>query len=180
VFSISSRAAQCVLSVRPGVEFFLIGDGSDTASVRRRVCNGPGAPRIHVLGSRTTGEVALWMNAADVFCLPSHREGCPNVILEAMNCGCRVVATAVGGIPELVDSKHGTLVLPGDGRRLSIALLEALATPRSSRNANGTNRRTWDDVAAETFDVCRRAVPGYERRHRYARAAARRASAGRA
>ena len=43
------------------------------------------------------------MNAADVFCLPSHREGCPNVILEAMNCGCRVVATAVGGIPELVD-----------------------------------------------------------------------------
>ena len=40
------EAAQSVLSLRPGVEFFLIGDGSDMAAVRRRVCNGPSAARI--------------------------------------------------------------------------------------------------------------------------------------
>ena len=139
-----------------------------------------GRPRIHVLGSRTAGEVALWMSAADVFCLPSHREGCPNALLEAMNCGCRVVATAVGGTPELVDSEHGTLVPPGDVRRLGEALLEALEMPRARCEANGPTRRTWDDVAGETFDICRRTVSSYEWRHCYARAAARRAGAGRA
>ena len=44
------------------------------------------------------------MNAADVFCLPSLNEGCQNVLLEALACGTKVVASRVGGVPDIIDT----------------------------------------------------------------------------
>ena len=57
---------------------------------------------------------APWMNASDVICLPSLYEGCPNVLVEANACGKPIVATDVGGIPELVNNNSRILVPPGD------------------------------------------------------------------
>ena len=56
-------------------------------------------------------ELCLWYNAADLFCLASEREGWPNVLFESLACGTPVVATKVGGIPEILRSeKLGILV----------------------------------------------------------------------
>jgi glycosyltransferase involved in cell wall biosynthesis len=49
-------------------------------------------------------EIPDWMNAADVFGLPSLNEGCPNVLLEALACGTKVVASRVGGVPDIIDT----------------------------------------------------------------------------
>lgn len=72
-------------------------------------------------------EIPLWINACDVFCLPSYNEGCPNVILEALVCGKPVVGTEVGGIQEIVNSDNiGILVPPKNEELLSEAIQTAL------------------------------------------------------
>jgi glycosyltransferase involved in cell wall biosynthesis len=93
---------------------------------------GAGTEKITVgscLGARPHDEIPLWMNAADVLCLPSLSEGLPNVVLEAMACGLPVVASRVGGVPEVVqDGVNGFLVPPDDAGSLSVALGRALST----------------------------------------------------
>lgn len=68
-----------------------------------------------------------FFGATDVFVLPSHREGQPLVILEALSSGCAVVSTTVGGIPETIaDGEDGVLVAPGDVDALASALDELI------------------------------------------------------
>ncbi|HUI55029.1 MAG TPA: glycosyltransferase [Bryobacteraceae bacterium] len=110
--------------------------------------------RVRIPGDQSLSEVARWMVAADLFCLPSYSEGCPNVVIEAISCGCPVVATDVGGIPELVNPDCAILVPSKNVDRLTDALRSSLS--RSwDRNAIGAMfRRTWDQVARETIEVC--------------------------
>ena len=66
---------------------------------------------VQLVGERPPEELADWYRAADLMLLTSSREGRPNVVLEALSCGCPVVATDVGGTAE---------VLPDHGRMLAI------------------------------------------------------------
>jgi len=85
------------------------------------------ADRIRFVGKVAHDEVAWWMAAGDVFCLPSLSEGLPTVVCEAMACGRAVVATAVDGTPEIVaDGETGLLVPPRDAERLAAALSRVL------------------------------------------------------
>ena len=106
------------------------------------------------------------MAACDVFCLPSYSEGCPNVVIEALSCGRPVVATEVGGIPELVKDDCGMLVPARDSERLRAALDAALSARwdagRISAASGGTGKR-WRE---ETFAVCRQVLER-ARRFRY-------------
>jgi glycosyltransferase involved in cell wall biosynthesis len=89
------------------------------------------------------------MSAVDVFCLPSRNEGCPNVILEALASGKPVVASRVGGIPELLtDGENGYLVPAEDPASLARALAQALARdwdPEALRAS--VEFLSWDTVA---------------------------------
>ncbi|MEM1510586.1 MAG: glycosyltransferase family 4 protein [Thermofilaceae archaeon] len=83
--------------------------------------------KIIFTGGRPHEEIPLWMNACDLFILPSLSEGFPTVIPEAMACGKPVIASNVGGIPEVVSSSDvGILVPPKDAEALSQAILEGL------------------------------------------------------
>lgn len=90
-------------------------------------------------------QIVRWFGAADVFCLPSHAEGVPNVVLEAMACGTPVVATRVGGIPEVLPAYAGSMVPPRDAGALAEALFTALNSawdrPRIAGHARGFD---WD------------------------------------
>jgi glycosyltransferase involved in cell wall biosynthesis len=86
----------------------------------------PLGEQVRFLGQRTHADVEDQMRDADVFVLSSAWEGCPNVVLEAMAHSLPVVATAVGGVPELVqDNVTGLLVPPKDPLALADALARA-------------------------------------------------------
>jgi glycosyltransferase involved in cell wall biosynthesis len=87
-------------------------------------------PRATLVGAQPLDAVPRWMAACDVLVLPSHIEGTPNAVLEALACGRRVVASAVGGVPDLITSDTlGALVPPRNPEALAAALTLALRTP---------------------------------------------------
>ena len=88
----------------------IIGKGSYEQEIVRQVETLNLTNKVRLLGSLPLKEIALWMNASSVLCLPSYMEGVPNVVLEALSCGTNIVATNVGGIPEL-DNGSGQLKL---------------------------------------------------------------------
>jgi glycosyltransferase involved in cell wall biosynthesis len=87
--------------------------------------------------------VARWMQAFDVVANCSLTEGIPNAILEALAVGTPVVATAVGGVPQLIrDRKTGLLVAPGSSEGLARALAEVLRDPQMASDL-GRAGQTW-------------------------------------
>jgi teichuronic acid biosynthesis glycosyltransferase TuaC len=141
-------------AARPHARLVCIGDGPCRADMLRGAASAGVADRVKLLGRQPSEVVAAWMRAADVFCLPSYSEGCPNVVVEALACGRPVVATEVGGIPELVKPGCGLLVPPRDPGALRAALDSALSQNWDTQNIASTSRRGWKEVAEETFAVC--------------------------
>jgi glycosyltransferase involved in cell wall biosynthesis len=96
-------------------------------------------------------DVPALIEGCDVFCLPSHAEGLPLVLLEAMSRGKPVVATAVGGTPELViDGETGLLVAPGDVEALRAALRRLLDDPELGRRLGAAGaERVRESFSAE-------------------------------
>ena len=106
----------------------MIGDGSATEECRT-LASELGVDASFV-GARPHEEIATWLAACDVLALPSWNEGMPNVVLEALASGRPVVASRVGGIPDVVDSDAaGLLVPPRDPTALGGALEGVLGEP---------------------------------------------------
>jgi glycosyltransferase involved in cell wall biosynthesis len=140
---------------RPTARLVLVGQGVYGDTVRQRLLAAGLDNRLVMPGYHTAARVAQWMRAADVLCLPSYSEGCPNVVIEALACGRPVVATNVGGTSELIDPTGGLLVPPRDPVQLRDALDRALDTSWDSGTIARTSSRSWDQVADETLAVCR-------------------------
>ncbi len=89
-----------------------------------------GVEGCRLLGSLSQEELASWYRAADLLVLPSHSEGTPVVVMEALSCGTPVLATRVGGVPGLIEpGLTGELVDPGQPAQLAGKLLDLLASP---------------------------------------------------
>ncbi|HXH07673.1 MAG TPA: glycosyltransferase [Vicinamibacterales bacterium] len=122
------RAAPAVLARFPDAEFVVAGDGPCRAPLADLARDLGVADRFHFLGHRD--DVVEVLAAADLFVLPSRSEASPNAVIEAMAAGLPVVASAAGGIVELVeDGRTGRLVPPGDAGALAAALCELMADP---------------------------------------------------
>lgn len=125
--------AFCILLARfPAPQFDLrlaiVGDGPLLHSLRERVAQESWADRVWFPGSRD--DVADILRRFSVFVLPSLSEGTPVTIMEAMATGLPVVASAVGGVPQLVLDRHtGLLVKPADARALASALASYITDP---------------------------------------------------
>lgn len=107
----------------------VVGDGPERAKLERQASR---LGRVVMTGHRA--DVAPFYAAATVFALPSHSEGSPNVVLEAMAAGVPVVATAVGGVPEILDNgRTGLLVPPRDPVAMAAAIRRLLTEPETRR-----------------------------------------------
>jgi glycosyltransferase involved in cell wall biosynthesis len=101
----------------------------------------------HLAGPVAYAEVPRILAAADVYAQPSFDEGIPRATLEAMAMELPVVASRVGGLPELVtDGETGALVEPGDPRALAAALERALLDPASAADMGRRARRSLRDL----------------------------------
>src|SRR5207237_1701318 len=108
-----------------GAALRIVGSGTQTDVVERLVADLPQqtswTPRLE------TGEVAAALDEATALVLPSRSEGMGRIVVEALCRGRPVVATRVGGIPDLVtDGVNGILVEPGDARALTDAVVRIL------------------------------------------------------
>lgn len=137
-------------------------EGIFESSLRALAAEPEVAGRVRFLGSVPPEELAELMNAADVLCLASSREGWPNVVHEALSCGTPVVAAGIGAVPDMIpDSRYGIVVAPGDERALADAL--GVAAGRSwDREAIAAwgQSRGWRQVAEEVFEEVRAVIGG--------------------
>jgi colanic acid/amylovoran biosynthesis glycosyltransferase len=108
----------------------LIGDGPSRPSIESEITSLKLEERVHLLGWKSSDEVAEALRRTSVFVLPSFAEGLPVVIMEAMALGRPVISTYVAGIPELViPGENGWLVPAGDVQALVNAMRQAMNTP---------------------------------------------------
>ena len=160
LYTLMAAMHAMVLGGKP-VELIAIGEGPLAKELQAANTAGPLAGRIRLAGPCDRVTIAQWLTAADVLCLASVAEGCPNVILEALACGRPVVASNVGGIPEIVTPATGILL----EERSAGALAKALEAALFERQWNeveiaNTWARSWTDVAAETYEMCVRVANG--------------------
>jgi glycosyltransferase involved in cell wall biosynthesis len=137
----------------PGLRVYLVGDGPDRPVVEAAIGRLGLGSVVTLVAPCPTEQVALWMAAADVVTLPSYAEGCPNVVIEALSSGRPVVATHVGGIPELMDEASGRLVPAKDVAALAAGLREVLGREWDAGAIASRHSRSWEDVAGEVYGV---------------------------
>jgi len=139
---------------RKSLHLVLTGEGCLETEIHQLIERTGFRSRVHLLKPCGPAEVAQWINASNLVCLPSHSEGCPNSIIESLACGRPVVATDVGGIPELIDHSNGILVPPGNAEALASAIRAVLDRPWDSSAISDACHRTWNEVAQETLSIC--------------------------
>lgn len=128
----------------------MIGGGPLEGSLRQLAGQLGKGDRVIFTGRKDAAAVARHMQAADVLALPSWNEGVPNVILEAFACGLPVVASRVGGIPEVHQEGFlGRLFPAGNLDALVEALREVLRTPPDRRQIHEHARQfSWERTAS--------------------------------
>jgi glycosyltransferase involved in cell wall biosynthesis len=136
-----------------------VGAGSMLKSLRGNVRQLGLDERIKWLGRLTHQEIPVWLGAADLLCLPSRMEGCPNVVIEAFASGRPVVGTAVGGVPELLEHDRGIMVPPEDPAKLAAGMVLALErdwdAEAIARSAGGF---TWEAFGQNLARMLKAAV----------------------
>lgn len=118
-----------VLMQYPDVTLILVGSGPSELPLRRLTRDVGVEDRVVFVGRTSHAEMPKYLSLADVVVLPSLNEGLPRILLEALASGLPVVATSVGGIPEVVnDGRTGLLVPPANRKALSDAIGRVLGS----------------------------------------------------
>jgi len=120
------QAARLLQSQVPQMRFLFLGEGADAEDLAGESAD---LPNVHWLGFRQN--VGDYLSLFDVFAFPSRHEGMGSSLLDAMDYGVPVVASRVGGIPDIVrDGQTGLLVPAGDAQALAQALLRLYRQPQ--------------------------------------------------
>ena len=150
------EAMKKILVIRQDIMLYILGQGSLENSLQSLI-NKYGLQNNVILagGNKPREEIPLWMNACDVFVLPSLSESFGIVQIEAMACGKPVVATRNGGSEGIIiNEKLGILVGPKDSDGLAKAILVALETEWDDEFIRDYARQfAWDGIAKRIVGV---------------------------
>jgi colanic acid/amylovoran biosynthesis glycosyltransferase len=134
-------AVAALRSEFPGLRIILIGDGPIRTELEALISQHDLRGMIELRGWKPNVEVREAMGHARAFLLPSYAEGLPVVIMEALALGRPVISTKIAGIPELVDSGCGWIVVPGSEAELVQAIRSALRADSQQLRRLGTEGR---------------------------------------
>jgi glycosyltransferase involved in cell wall biosynthesis len=109
------------------IEALIVGDGPERARLEDLAGQLGVAQHVAFLGARANAEMPGLLGQADIAVIPSLMEATSIAALEAMSCGLPVAASAVGGLPEIIDREVGSLFTPGDPEALAECVLSLLA-----------------------------------------------------
>jgi glycosyltransferase involved in cell wall biosynthesis len=137
-----------VLASHPEVQFLIAGAGPEEENLRRLVRELNIVEAVTFVPNLYDFSTAL--EAMDIFCLPSLRQGLGTIMLDAMGRGIPVIATGVGGVYSVVsDGETGLVVPPSNSTRLAERILELLEDPLRARNLAANGR----ELVREEFNV---------------------------
>lgn len=148
---------QVAHEIRDDLLLIVMGDGPLRQGLSRKAEELKIEKNIAFIGQRPHKEIPLWMGACHLLCLPSLNEGVPNVILEALACGRPVVASNVGGVPEvLCNPALGYLVEPGNVSEIARALKEMLSKQWDPMRFRAeTSISSWEESGASLLKLLR-------------------------
>ena len=146
----------------PGIEGVIVGDGNERERLEELIADLRLTETVKILGFQE--EVERFLAHFNIFVLPSMTEGFPMILLEAGAMGIPIVATKVGGTPELIrNGVDGLLVSPGSAEALAKAISEIARDPdlgikmAESLRVRIQEKFTLDTMAKETLKVYRKA-----------------------
>lgn len=149
------RALQVLRQRHPHARLAVVGDGPDRGALQALVAELGLGESVRLVGAVPNTELARWYSAADVMVLASEREGWPNVLLEAMACGTPVVASRVGGVPEIVQrTECGRMVGERTSTQFALAIEEVLeqGSPREAVRAYA-EAFSWDRTSTQQLQL---------------------------
>lgn len=139
---------------------FIVGDGPEHSTVNHIILSKGLKNKIHLIGNQPYNEVSKFLNAADIFILPSYSEGLPNAVLEAMACCLPVITTRVGGTSEAVeDGKSGILIPKKDVNSIIHAIKSLLNNAKLAKEMGNNGRKiieskfSWNKNAEEMINI---------------------------
>jgi glycosyltransferase involved in cell wall biosynthesis len=140
-------AARAFAASEPDLHFVLVGGGEDEAMLKQLAA---GLPNVTFTGF--VNNVGDYLAAFDVFVLPSNREGIGSILLDAMDRGLPVIASRVGGVPDIVhDDDNGILIEPRRVDQLRAAILALRADPTRRRLLGERGRALATRFTAESM-----------------------------
>lgn len=153
------------------VSVLIAGDGPERERLEARVRELDLQDSVVFAGSQDNNDLPEFYGAADIVAIPSLKEATSIAGLEAMASACAVVATNVGGLPEIIeDGVSGLLVPRGDPEALAQAIARLIETPELrtqlglAARARVEQKFTWEQVASETTRAYERAIAVWHRR----------------
>lgn len=144
-----------ILKVRKDVLCFIGGTGPMKQKLKMTIQKFGLEDHIKLIGFIPDEVIPYWLNAADVFVLPSLSEGNPTVMFEALGVGLPIVGTKVGGVPEIITSEnYGLLCKPADPKDLAEKILIALDIEWDREKIRKyAEQFTWENIAKRIVEV---------------------------
>jgi len=135
----------------PEVTLHLVGDGPEKSSIEKKISNLSLQDNIKLLGYIEGREKAQELINADIFILPSYSEGCPISLLEAMAAGLPVIATDVGGIPNIItNEKNGVLLTSHSPNIIKKGIVKMLDNKKKRKEIGELNKKiSWENYESK-------------------------------
>jgi glycosyltransferase involved in cell wall biosynthesis len=149
------EAMSLVINEKKDVLCLILGGGKLESVLKRQIISAKLQDYVKLVSARSHREIPLWINACDLFVLPSLNEGNPTVMFECLGCGKPFIGTKVGGIPEIIISdNYGLLCEPANPEELAEKILSGLDYDWDPDRIKAySSKFSWSAVSEEIYKI---------------------------